>query len=76
MNRVPFRNQLDCTLYVRPAKDHLLTSESPFIGCFEVPAHSVAWLWLEVKFETAGARLDPNGSVIVETTSNQPELAN
>jgi hypothetical protein len=68
MNRVPFRNQLDSTLYVRPAKDHLLTSESPFLGCFEVPPQSVTWLWLEVRFETAGARLDTDGSVLVETS--------
>jgi len=67
MNRVPFRNQLDRTLYVRAAKDHLLTSESPFAGSIEVPAQTTAWLWLEVRFDAAGARFDPDGVVIVET---------
>jgi hypothetical protein len=75
MNRVPFRNQLDCTLYVRPAKDHLLTSESPFVGCFEVPAGTVAWLWLEVKFESAGARLSPDGNILVETSPSAIEAS-
>jgi len=75
MNRVPFRNQLDCTLYVRPAQDHLLTSESPFVGCIEVGPNSTAWLWLEVRFESAGARLDSDGNVLVETGGQLPDLA-
>ena len=75
MNRVPFRNQLDSTIYVRPAQDHLLTSESPFVGCFEVAANSTAWLWLEVRFESAGARLDSDGKVLVETGGNPPDSA-
>lgn len=45
----------------------MLTSETPFAGSFEVPAQSTAWLWLEVRFESAGARLDSDGSVRVET---------
>ena len=68
MNRVPFRNYSDRTLYVRPARDHLLTSENPFVGSVEVPPDTVAWLWLEVRFDSAAARVAPQGGVLVETT--------
>jgi hypothetical protein len=57
-------------MYVRPARDHLLTSENPFMGCVEVPSQSVAWLWLEVRFESAVARLSGDGEMLVETTGH------